>query len=80
MPKGDLLVQCYGKISDRDDVVSKLRALDLEIGARLDKTELEKVFITIENDVGGRKMGRPSNSLVLLFLDFLSLCSCNKTE
>lgn len=43
MPKGDLLVQCYGKHTDRDEVVSKLKTLDLEIGSRLDKTELEKV-------------------------------------
>eukprot|EP00026_Physarum_polycephalum_P000850 Phypoly_transcript_00851.p1 GENE.Phypoly_transcript_00851~~Phypoly_transcript_00851.p1 ORF type:complete len:1234 (+),score=266.85 Phypoly_transcript_00851:200-3901(+) len=43
VPKGDLLVQCYGKIADRDDVLAKLKSLDLELGARLDKTELEKL-------------------------------------
>lgn len=38
-----LIVQCYGKISDRDYVISKLRPLGLEIGNSLDKFELDKV-------------------------------------
>lgn len=38
-----LIVQCYGKVSDRDHVMALLKPLGLEVGSSLDKVELEKM-------------------------------------